>query len=282
MNTLQKTRLFLLIPALLLLTACGSKKKDAYPTLQTDSVLLETTLPVGKDSGNGSCFISIRYEFVKQAENETAKEEINRKLIRELLGTDYEGSEIRQALDSFKTDYERRYHLEMKQLRTFEPDFGTLSHLMHNYSILLENRLENEAYGIASFHCYVTEKTGNPATNVTTRILNFDTRTGTHLTLDKLFAEGYEEKINELLIESLLKANKVGSVKELEDLGYFTSSSIYPSENFYLRANKIAFLYNPYDGIGPYDMQQASIIEIDLEDLSMLIGQDSPLHRIID
>ena len=89
-----------------------------------------------------------------------------------------------------------------------------------------------------------------------------------------------EERIDAMLLKELLAANRVRTLAELEELGYFSSSSLYPSPNFRIAGEKLLFLYNPAAGVGPYDADVATVVGLDLDALSLLFSENSPLRRV--
>lgn len=281
MTIRYKNSFFPLLGAvLLLLASCGGKEKRDYPKVQTDSVVIGTALPVDSGRGRAVCEVAIRYDYVQAAPTEEVRRKINDRLLAELLGQGYAGSGIRQALDSFRTDYEKRYRREMMQLRSFAADYGTALPAAQGYRIELDSRLVYNCCGIATFHCLLREQAAGAEPETRERLLNFDVQTGDLLSLDDLFAEGYEERIDAMLLKELLAANRVRTLAELEELGYFSSSSLYPSPNFRIAGEKLLFLYNPADGVGPYDADVATVVGLDLDALSLLFSENSPLRRV--
>lgn len=267
----------------LVMASCGGDAKKDYPKVQIDSVALGTALPVGSSAGKASCCVAIRFDYVRACGNDEAMpRKMNTALLGELLGAGYGRSGVRQALDSFSLDYKKRYRQEMDQLRAFSAEYSTPMPEEQAYSIELDNRLVYNDCGIATFRCIQHESAAGAEAETRVRFLNFDVPTGRLLTLDDLFVEGYEERIDALLLQKMLELNKVKTVQELEELGYFTSSSLYPSTNFCIEGRKLLFVYNPDDGIGPYDADVATVVPVELDDLSLIFSANSPLRRVVE
>lgn len=272
--------LSLIMGTLLLAASCGRDARKDYPRALADSIVLDAALPVASGGDAAACNVAIRFDYVAAIPGGAVPQEMNRVLLRELLGAGYGGKEVRQALDSFLVDYEARYRQEMAQLRAFSEEYAAPLPENIGYSIEIDNRLVYNDYGIATFRCLQREQAAGAEPETRVRLLNFDLLTGDLISLDGLFAEGYEEHVDALLLRSLLKINKVSGVKELEELGYFTSSSLYPSPDFCIEGRNLLFFYNPDDGIGPYDADGATVIPVELDDLSFIFSLDSPLHRL--
>lgn len=277
------TLFFALLAGIALWTAsCTTEPKKDYPKVEIDSLDWKTAQPVGGSTEGLSCRVAIHFDTVRKAADESVSRLINEALMSNLLGGRYDSGGVRQALLSFRADYEEHSRKELAQLRSFAAEYGTPGPEAQDYSIELDNRLIYNTCGIATFRCVRSERAGSAEPEVYTRLLNFDVLTGRLLSLDDLFVEGYEEHIDALLLRKLMSANKVSSMAELEELGYFTSSALYPSSNFCIEGQNLLFLYNPADGIGPYDADAATVLSVELDDLSLIFSPDSPLRRVME
>ena len=81
--------------------------------------------------------------------------------------------------------------------------------------------------------------------------MNFVPSTGQLLTLDDMFAPGYQEPLTHILLTALEEKLGVKTLDELHENGFLTWTEMYPSKNFLLAPEGIRFYYNAYE-IAPY------------------------------
>ena len=96
----------------------------------------------------------------------------------------------------------------------------------------------------------------------------FDPATGTEITLNDIFTEGYEEPLLEMLTRKLMKDEGVSTVEGLQEKGYF-GEEMFITNNFILGADSLTFLYNRYE-IAPYAMGDR-LISLDYETLKEIM-----------
>ena len=80
---------------------------------------------------------------------------------------------------------------------------------------------------------------------------NYRLEDGSVVTLDEYFKPGYEKVLIPILEKKLLEYAECSSRDELDDHGYFSNEPMFVSDNFEIRQDTIAFIYNQYD-IAPY------------------------------
>ncbi len=262
------------------MASCNGNKAGENMEITTDSVRIERVDLLNNDTSR-ACSVTIQFSYVTHAREAGLKDSINRELVRELLGSRYEKMEVAQAVDSFTTNYIASYKKEMAQLLE-----GESAHLFEgavavfNYQKMLNNRMIYNRYNLVTFRADLYEYTGGAHGMSNSFLFNFDLNTGKRITLNDVFIDKYEERLNEMLTRQLMKNNKVNSVKELEELGYFITSPIFPAENFYFDKNDMVFLYNPYE-IAPYAMGTTEI-KLSVSELDFLIRDHSPLAKLVN
>ena len=88
--------------------------------------------------------------------------------------------------------------------------------------------------------------------------MNFDTQTGRLLQLRDVFVPGYEQQLNELLLDELLRQTDSKDKDELKKKGYLYSMNMFAPENFILGADAVTFVYNTYE-IAPYSVGRTEL-----------------------
>jgi len=78
-------------------------------------------------------------------------------------------------------------------------------------------------------------------------------------------APGFEQKLNEQLLEALLDKTGAKDINQLHEEGYLYSMDMFASENFILGDDEITFIYNPYE-IADYSKGRIEL-KIDIDEL---------------
>lgn len=90
------------------------------------------------------------------------------------------------------------------------------------------------------------------------RSANYDLKHNTPVTVHQLFADGSEDKIDELLLAALMKSFGVDSPDALADKGVYFYEEAKMGEYFYLTSEGVTFYFNPYDiaahFVGPIEL----------------------------
>lgn len=81
--------------------------------------------------------------------------------------------------------------------------------------------------------------------------MNFSTKSGKLVTLDNVLLPGYNTRLNEILLEKLLKQTHSNDIDELRSKGYLYSMDMCPSQFYLINSTGITFIYNQYE-IAPY------------------------------
>ena len=96
----------------------------------------------------------------------------------------------------------------------------------------------------------------NGATSI--RSANYDLKHNTPVTVHQLFADGSEDKIDELLLAALMKSFGVDRPDALADKGVYFYEEAKMGEYFYLTSEGVTFYFNPYDiaahFVGPIEL----------------------------
>ena len=95
------------------------------------------------------------------------------------------------------------------------------------------------------------EYNGGAHPNTYINITNFDPVSGSEITLDDIFKNGYEEPLTSILTSQLMKVAEASTIEELHENGFLFDTEMFVSNNFIPGDDGITFLYNRYD-ITPY------------------------------
>lgn len=240
------------------LAACGGD--DRAINIDFESVEASKTVALTKDADSPECKISLDVMAAKG--NGKAEQAINKAIVAKLF--DFTNLSPKVAVDSFARKYTSDYVENMSLL--YKDDRGDESKKpWYQYYYDVKTKVEDGREGVCVYIINISYYEGGAHGIEHTLTMNFDKQTGKQLTLADVFVAGYQQKLNEKLVDALLKKVDVNNVNELHDKDYLYSTDMFPSENFILGEDEITFIYNPYE-IAPYEKGKTEI-SLDYDDL---------------
>lgn len=105
-------------------------------------------------------------------------------------------------------------------------------------------------------------------------------QTGKLIMEDDIFNPGFEKFLSSIFKDRLLKQNKVQTITDLENLGYFGIDEIQPNNNFVLDNKGISYVFNK----GEYSAYQLDAIKIFIpyEELELILKEHSPISQFVE
>jgi len=230
-----------------LLTACGGDT-GVFGSGGPDMGEASTTkvMAVSNEEHAPHCEMTLKVKYVK-GDSEAARN-INNAIERRLFMM--EGLTMQQASDSFANAYTARYRNDMAPL--YREDRGDeAKHAWYEYRYSLETSTQEGKDGCLVYMINLDMFEGGAHGIRQQLVMNFDTQTGSQITLDDLLAPGWQYPLNDLLMDELKRVTKCGSLDELHANDYLLTMDIYAPQNFIVGEDGITFIYNPYE-IAPY------------------------------
>lgn len=232
---MKAVKLFLPLAAILL-AACTHE-------LQTRTIALEDSVPA--ENIDASCDVSCSFEYVTGGVSQEIMDKINGSIIaNHILFEESEG----------RTDVEAACKLWVEQMLNSYSDDGEEVDEEDAWMYDFEYSRSGEFAGACKSRHLQTytgsdyEYTGGAHGYTGIGHEVFDMTTGEIVTEEDLFAEGYEEKVAELLAASLEEY-----LAENEEDPESMFSLPEPNGNFAVSEEGITWTYNPYE-IAPYSM----------------------------
>ena len=278
-NSLAIFSVILLTGAVLF--SCGGKKQGESKQLTFDSISVKETTHLFNDTTKPACELNIHFTYITKALNKAVQDSMNNSLIALCLGNEYAGKAPRAAVMQYKVAYAKGYKNDVEQfyLEDVKNNPGDeLNHAWYNYSKNIRSKVMFNKDGVLVYKVDTYEYTGGAHGNQTSLFLNFDLLTGKKIHLKDLFKDGYEQELTRLLLAELEKQNKVTTESELEDIGYFITEPLSPTENFYLNEDGLSFFYNVYE-IAPYVMGTTEI-KVPFSAIESLLKEGNPAEEL--
>jgi hypothetical protein len=243
-----------------LLMGCGSDK----PNVVFDSIKVDRTVNLTKDQDSPQCHVVLEVLQNQQATSEVGRM-MNKAIVSKIF--DMQDISVQAAADSFANSYTRDYVKNMLPLYR-EDRSDKEKHPWYEYRYSIGTETVDGREGTTPYMIRLEYYEGGAHSISQQLTLNFDNVTGHVLNLSDIMVPGYESRLNELLLQALMKHTETKSVEELRQRGYLYSMDLFVPENFILAEDELTFIYNPYE-IAPYS---EGLIEIkisydDLKDL---------------
>lgn len=251
----------------MMLAACGSGNGDDK-SIGFETLTKEKTVSITNESGAPACSVRLELACAKESAGERAKA-INNAVASQLLNM--EGLSLKQAADSFANSYTRGYVKNFAPLyREDRNDPEKRAWYEYHYNINSETTDGRE--GVTIYTAIVDYYEGGAHGINQKIVMNFDNKTGKLLTLRDIFVPGFEQRLNEMLLNALVEKADAKDESDLRDRGYLYAMDMFAPENFVLGKKSVTFVYNHYE-IASYDK---GIIELELsyDDLEELIELD--------
>lgn len=266
---------------LLLISFCSCKKEDEQIKKQDTEIKSSDNNNLSEESAlkfedrnfyksynncesSDTCAI-FKADYI-EAVSGSNKDKINKLIQRELIKgisfDDKPASSLESSAENFMKMYaeQRKEFPESPASWYFEYTFNTAS------------ETEKTITFISAVSTYMGG--AHPSSNLF--YINIDKRTGDTISLNNLFAPGFEKELNKLIDSEFRKANNLKPGDNLAEKGFLFENKINFNYNFMIRSDKsITFYYNQYD-IAPY---AAGPIEVTLsyDQIKPLLSENSLL-----
>lgn len=283
---MKKNRISIFAVGILFLTgliSCAGKNEKSAASLVTDSLHISKSVHLDNDTAKPYADFKANLVYVKQAAKPYIKDSINKAITVATFGDEYQTIPFEQAVDSFKNSYFTQFNDEVGP--TYKQDFQenpTQTKLRwYNYTKVMKSNFIFNENDVLSYRVNITDNTGGAHGMHESYFLNFNALTGKVIHLDDIFTGDYEPALTQQLLAELEHMMKVKTQKDLEDLGFFASDSLAPTENFYVTEKEICFYYNIYE-IAPYAVGSLNV-KIPFDAVrEMLNTNHNPLAEILE
>ena len=263
---MRKISLFVLTA--IFFSACGND--DGGPIL-FESVTSDKVVKLSNDEQSPSC--SVHLQLQKATEENGHKADVVNNIILEKL-LDMKGLSMQEAVDSFANSYTSSY------VRNFLPLYNQdradeSKRSWYEYHYVITSKTEGGRQGNTVYIADLDYYEGG-AHGIRQRfIFNFINESGVLIGLQDVFVPGFEDQLNEILLQALCEKVGAEDIHKLHEIGYLFSMDMFPSQNFIINDETITFYYNPYE-IASYD-KGSTELTLSLETLkSILIPKYMP------
>lgn len=242
--------------------------KDRNGGLAFDRITRNINTPLTSESETPACIIRIS---VDKASDTTRTARLINEKIKEVLFDNDSKPTLDMAIDSFCMKRTELYQKELAGL--YEADLRqNIKTNWYDYRYDITGEYEYEADNCLCYKITEIRYEGGKNEAKHIHILNFDTKTGEKIELDKVLLPTYPAVISQLLTKALLETCGCKDVDELHDQGILLLTDIYIPENYMLDKDGITFVYNT-DEIAPYETGPITL-HIPREELKPIIKKE--------
>lgn len=262
--TIRKLIFSLLLLTITVLVSCSND--NGRSRFRTENNISFDTIRVNRrqylDDDTTKPYCDIHVSFVYPISSSKANlDTLQHFFVRNMFGSSFENLEPSMAVGAYINNYIENYSRDantysetvsdMQELNALIPgiDISDSEHASNNifysYYESLTDSITFNQHGILSFQIKQSNSKGEAASyyiSYSNYAINLNT--GDQITENEIFNAGYDKALQSLIITSLLEQNKVKSIDELEDLGYFGINEIVPNTNFLLNDKGIIYTYN--------------------------------------
>lgn len=229
----------------LIICSCGkngSSSTKESDSIYFDSIKVDTTVFLNEDTSGPRCQLALCITYAKGKKADY----INDTLIRSgILSPDYfsitpQKTTIEEAVKSFVSRYINEYKRDYGDL--YKADKSNAN--AYNCEYFVKTNVMQESTDYFAYVAEVYMYGGGAHGMSVTIVKNIDVNTGKIVSLKDIFVPGYEQRLNELIIENLCKQFDAKNISELNEKTVFMNMDVYPSENFIIGKNGITFVYS--------------------------------------
>lgn len=266
--------------SLLVVTGVFScRPKESLSTdnhIEFDTIRSVKNYHLDNDSTQPSCNLKLSFVYPSQYKDAASLKSLQDIFISCYFDESYEGLTPQRAVESYEENYIENYK---EDARIFSKDQyeHDPSEMYSSYYEIDNNTITFNQEGILSFQVSQTNYKGGATSYNLLKNFSIDIKNSRLIMEDDIFNENYDKALNAFFRDYLLKKNKVKTVFELENLGYFGIEEIVPNGNFFLDDNGITYIYNLGE-ISGYSMEPVTIF-VPYKDIKPLIKEESIISK---
>lgn len=262
------------------LPSCNKKQEVTVNDITFDTISVAKYYHLNNDSTLPSCNIDIILLYPDHFADDKVLPVLQKFVVSAMFDGNYSGMPVEEAIKKYIDNYIKNYTEDAKQYldERLYSEMDAKDRYFSYYEELSNSVLFNSA-NLLSMQFVQSSKKGNNRTYRQFSNYVIDLTTGKPLKETDIFNEGYETILNRVFKEKLFAANKVSSIYDLEDLGYFGIEEIMPNNNFSIDKDGITYIFNK----GEYSVLQSDEIRIFIpfEEIPHLLKEQSPVSVLL-
>ena len=261
------------------LISCNSgTKKDSENNIRFDSLFVDQAYHLLEVEANPKCLLQIKFVYPTDYTNREILPLVQQQFISGFFGDEYIDPDPVGAAEKYARIFIEKYKAEEENFKIELENHGLdTMESWYTYNETSNNQIVYNRNDILSFvvykDCYYGGAHGSH--QYINRVI--DLNTGQQITENDIFVDDYSDDLANIIVNRIAAANQV-EVAELENIGFFNVSEIYPNKNFYIDETGITYTYNEYD-IAAYVVGSV-FVKIPYDKIRHLLRKESPVSSI--
>lgn len=262
------------------LFSCNAKKTPTRDNvIAFDTIHSVQNYHWNNDSTQPSCNLKLTFVYPTSYENKAILDSLQHIFVSCFFDETYALFAPEDAVTNYGKAYIENYKEDV-QVFFKNNDAHDDKEEYFSYYETTSNKITFNQEGILSFQ--VSQSNYKGGTNSYEFLKNHvvNLATGRLITQDDIFKPGYEKLLTPIFRDYLIKSNKVKSISDLEDLGYFGIEEMIPNDNFLLDNEGITYIFNK----GEYSAYKLDVIKIFIpfKEVDLALKKDSPISQLFD
>lgn len=254
-------------------------KPTASNDIGFDTIRTARNYHINNDSTQPSCNLKLKFVYPSSHNNSQMLDSLQRIFITCYFDESYSGLSPEGAVKNYEENYVESFK---EDVRIFSQDRVYEHQVPDNYPSYYEideNKVVFNQGGILSFQVNQTNYKGGASSFEYLKNYSIDIQSPRIITENDIFNEGYEKVLGTFFRDYLMNAQKVRSLSELENLGYFGLDEMIPNGNFLLDDKGITYVFNK----GEYSAYKTEAIKIFISynDIKPLLKENSPISKFV-
>ena len=271
------------------LSGCKKELVIEENSMTFDSLTLAETYYLNSDPKQSSCNLQVDFVYPKQYKDEKILAKMQVLFIDKVLGREYLDLDPETALQAYKDNYIENFKQFKKQVEernSFKFEEHNHGH-DHDYDaeenedsyyLKIKNSIFFNKNNIVSLLVNSNLYTGGAHGSHGVNCCVFNLEDGTIITEQQLFTKDYESQLASIIVDKIVKANKLKNPQQLEDNGYISAEDIASNNNFVINEKGITYYFNEYE-IAAYVVGMTEVF-IPYKELVSLLKKDSPIAKL--
>lgn len=227
--------------------------------------MLSDSVALGEEVGAPVCRASLQLVTI---DGPAAAENINRYVLRELLGVQqevpvneamrsYVDGQLREFTDIVQEMYYEDLAYGQNDSLDMEPPLQLAARYSYDYRTEASAGVGRED-SVVCYRLRAYRYMGGAHGMSSERWLTFSLGSGQLVTWQRLFGEDFEQGLCKLLTDKLMQQEGVNTMEALHERGYLYSGEMFVSDDMLMEPQQIVFHYDPYE-IAPYALGDIDI-----------------------
>lgn len=262
------------------LFSCNTKKTPTRDNIiEFDTIYSVQNYHLNNDSTQPSCNLKLTFIYPISYEDKAILDSLQKIFVSSFFDETYAIFSPKDAVSNYEKAYIENYKEDVK-IFSENRDVHNDKEEYFSYYETNSNQITFNQKDILAFQITQSNYKGGTSSYEFLKNYAINLKTGKRIIEDDIFRPGYEKLLTPIIKDYLIKSNKVQSINELEDLGYFGIEEIIPNNNFLLDNKGITYIFNKGE-FSAYKLDAIKIF-IPFNEIDLALKEDSPISQLIE